>query len=364
MRRRTAFALASALGGTLLAPAVLATAGEPPPAMKQPLVAQLEATPNPVSAGEKVAFDASKSRGVSDNGARYSWDLDGDGSLETDTGALPKAEATPDAPGTVVVRVRVEDADGQADEQKLSLEVTKPVERAAGDGESDPAPPAADDPPKPLDEPRAGGASSSAPEAGDTTEPPQPNGPATPNEPATASPDEVPTASALMATPVLKTTPHAATRSQVIRAAGSSGVSMSNFAFSPASVSVNVGDSVTWTNHDSAPHNAKGPGITTPNLKKGQSASVTFSKAGTFSYICTIHPSMHGKVIVASASSSGSGGSDSGSGDTSGGSADDSASADTGGLPQTGLAIASVVLVGLLLMGSGELMRRLTPGRR
>jgi plastocyanin len=173
-----------------------------------------------------------------------------------------------------------------------------------------------------------------------------------------------------MAAPTLKTVASSEPRltakpvSQVVRAAGSAGVSMRNFAFSPSSVRVNVGDSVTWTNQDPAPHNAKGSGVSTPTIKKGQSASQTFSKAGTFSYICTIHPSMHGTVVVAGAASSG--GSSGGGSDSSG---DSSPSTDSGtpatgsGLPQTGLAIGSVVLVALMLLGSGELLRRLLPER-
>ena len=75
---------------------------------------------------------------------------------------------------------------------------------------------------------------------------------------------------------------------------------MANFAFSPATVTVSVGDTVTWTNHDNAPHNATADdgSFSTPNINDGQSTSHRFTQQGTFSYICTIHPNMHGTILV------------------------------------------------------------------
>ena len=69
---------------------------------------------------------------------------------------------------------------------------------------------------------------------------------------------------------------------------------MKGFAFDPATPTVNVGDTVTWTNQDTAPHNATADDSTfkTPDFTQGQGASVTTTKSGTFSYICTIHPRM------------------------------------------------------------------------
>lgn len=79
-------------------------------------------------------------------------------------------------------------------------------------------------------------------------------------------------------------------------------VEMMGYKFSPASLSVAVGDTVTWTNHDTAPHNVvitDGPEkFTSPTLQKGQTFSHTFTKAGDYSYYCSIHPDMKASVKV------------------------------------------------------------------
>ncbi|HUQ79031.1 MAG TPA: cupredoxin family copper-binding protein [Patescibacteria group bacterium] len=73
--------------------------------------------------------------------------------------------------------------------------------------------------------------------------------------------------------------------------------------FLPPDVSVEAGDTVTWTNHDVAPHNAVALDGTfgTERLQQNQSGSLTFSTPGTFGYQCTIHPSMRAQVIVTAA---------------------------------------------------------------
>lgn len=77
-------------------------------------------------------------------------------------------------------------------------------------------------------------------------------------------------------------------------------VAMSGFAFSPATVTVEVGDSVTWDNQDGVGHTATGAdgAFDTGTVGAGQSASVTFDTAGTFAYACSIHPTMQGTVVV------------------------------------------------------------------
>jgi plastocyanin len=76
-------------------------------------------------------------------------------------------------------------------------------------------------------------------------------------------------------------------------------VAISGFSFSPRTVTVNVGDSVTWTNSDAQTHTAtSGSGWDTGDIGNGESKSVTMSRAGTFDYICAIHPTMTGTVIV------------------------------------------------------------------
>jgi plastocyanin len=84
----------------------------------------------------------------------------------------------------------------------------------------------------------------------------------------------------------------------VLAADGS--VTIANFAFDPATVTVNVGDGVTWTNQDGTAHTATaGDGsFDTANIAAGGSATVTFDTAGTFAYVCSIHPQMAGTVVV------------------------------------------------------------------
>jgi plastocyanin len=77
-------------------------------------------------------------------------------------------------------------------------------------------------------------------------------------------------------------------------------VTIAGFAFSPKTVTVNVGDSVTWTNNDGVAHTATGSGFNTGNIASGASKTITFNSAGTRTYICTIHPTMTGTVVVRS----------------------------------------------------------------
>jgi amicyanin len=76
------------------------------------------------------------------------------------------------------------------------------------------------------------------------------------------------------------------------------------FAFSPASITIKVGTTVTWTNNTSAPHTVTSDdgttfdsGLNTP-IQPGATFSFTFTKAGTFAYHCQIHPFMKATVIV------------------------------------------------------------------
>jgi plastocyanin len=75
-------------------------------------------------------------------------------------------------------------------------------------------------------------------------------------------------------------------------------VSIQSFAFEPNSVKISVGDTVKWTNLDSAPHTIKGADFKSESLNKDDSFSYTFTKTGTYDYECSIHPSMKGVVIV------------------------------------------------------------------
>jgi plastocyanin len=83
-------------------------------------------------------------------------------------------------------------------------------------------------------------------------------------------------------------------------AAGDGAVSIKGFAFNPGDVTVAKGTTVTWTNNDSATHRIKsGDGsFDSEDLKNGATFQHTFDTAGTFDYICGIHPSMKGKITV------------------------------------------------------------------
>ena len=90
--------------------------------------------------------------------------------------------------------------------------------------------------------------------------------------------------------------------------AADEGVAIRDFAFGPRTVTIRVGDSVTWTNRDSIAHSAtaRGGAFDTGLIPGGRSRSVRFTVAGTYRYICTPHPSMTGTVIVRAATAGGS----------------------------------------------------------
>jgi plastocyanin len=145
--------------------------------------------------------------------------------------------------------------------------------------------------------------------------------------------------------------------------AASASVNAGDFFFSSASVTIAVGDTVTWHNSGQAPHNATGNNGTfsTGTIDPGSSASHTFNSAGTFSYICTIHPNMTGTVRVLSSSSGGGGGgassSGSGTSESSAVASPDAAGTSTT-LPMTGMAVGALALVGAALLASGLIVRR------
>ena len=80
--------------------------------------------------------------------------------------------------------------------------------------------------------------------------------------------------------------------------AGGTTITEEGFAFNPASVTVKVGDTVTFTNNDSAPHEVSIDNQNLGSQSQGQSVTWQATKAGTFPYKCTIHPSMTGEITV------------------------------------------------------------------
>jgi len=79
-------------------------------------------------------------------------------------------------------------------------------------------------------------------------------------------------------------------------------VNIQGMAFSPGSLTVAAGTKVTWTNKDSAPHTVTSTGspsfTSSGTLSQNGTYSFTFVTAGTYTYICSIHPSMQGTIIV------------------------------------------------------------------
>lgn len=84
------------------------------------------------------------------------------------------------------------------------------------------------------------------------------------------------------------------------KAVATSSVKISNFAFSPAHITVKAGTKVTWTNEDSIAHSATSDDgkFDTGLVAQGKSGSFTFEKPGTYHYHCMPHPYMKGTVTV------------------------------------------------------------------
>jgi plastocyanin len=82
---------------------------------------------------------------------------------------------------------------------------------------------------------------------------------------------------------------------------GGAEVSMEEIAFVPAELTVSVGDTVTWTNNDSVPHDVTADSFSSGEpggMAGGDTFEHTFDEAGTFDYVCTVHPGMEGTVVV------------------------------------------------------------------
>jgi plastocyanin len=84
-------------------------------------------------------------------------------------------------------------------------------------------------------------------------------------------------------------------------------VKIDNFTFSPATLTVAPGTTVTWTNDDDIPHIVVGKekGFRSKPLDTGNEFSFTFATAGEYAYFCSLHPHMVGKIIVKAADAGG-----------------------------------------------------------
>jgi len=90
------------------------------------------------------------------------------------------------------------------------------------------------------------------------------------------------------------------TRARSEAAASPTEVRVDNFTFGPDTLTVPVNSTVTWVNKDDVPHviSSNDGLFKSKALDTDDKYSYTFSKAGTYSYYCSIHPKMVGKVIV------------------------------------------------------------------
>ena len=77
-------------------------------------------------------------------------------------------------------------------------------------------------------------------------------------------------------------------------------VVIDNFTFAPTPVTVKAGTTVTWVNHDDIPHSIVCPALKVHShaLDTDDSFAYKFDQAGTYEYLCGIHPHMHGQVVV------------------------------------------------------------------
>jgi LPXTG-motif cell wall-anchored protein len=153
------------------------------------------------------------------------------------------------------------------------------------------------------------------------------------------------------------------------RAAANGSVTIVDFEFQPGSVTIDQGDTVTWTNNGPTAHSATAPdgSFDTGIFPAGQSRSHTFNEAGTYSYICTPHPNMQGTIVVRASQSGGGDTPDSSTGDSgggTGGSSDsgtgaESAQTDTGSsLPNTGSDSGAMLVLGALMLLLGVAVHR------
>ena len=83
-------------------------------------------------------------------------------------------------------------------------------------------------------------------------------------------------------------------------AAAGGQVVIKGFAFSPDSITIKAGESVTWTNQDGTTHTvtADNAEFSSGNIPSGSAFTFKFDKAGTYAYHCSIHSTMKGTIVV------------------------------------------------------------------
>ncbi len=157
-------------------------------------------------------------------------------------------------------------------------------------------------------------------------------------------------------------------------AAATENVSISDFQFTPAQITIQQGDTVTWTNEGPTAHSATASdgSFDTGIFPSGGSRSETFDEAGNFAYICTPHPQMEGTIVVEASSTGDTGSGDTGSTTTDTGSTttDTGSTTDAGttspssgsGLPPTGADALALAVLGVLMLALGCAIQRRSRG--
>jgi plastocyanin len=86
----------------------------------------------------------------------------------------------------------------------------------------------------------------------------------------------------------------------VARSDDAAQIKIDNFTFGPAKLVVAKGTAVTWTNQDDIPHSIvlTALSVRSKALDTDKTFTYQFDKAGTFAYMCGLHPAMHGTVVV------------------------------------------------------------------
>jgi plastocyanin len=77
-------------------------------------------------------------------------------------------------------------------------------------------------------------------------------------------------------------------------------IKIDNFTFTPAKMTISKGSEVTWDNQDDIPHSIvlDAIGVRSKAIDTDKTFSYRFDKAGTFNYVCGLHPHMHGQIVV------------------------------------------------------------------
>jgi plastocyanin len=234
----------------------------------------------------------------------------------------------------------------------LGLLVAPPAISAGQDPEPT-EPPTASSPVPPVDRPPP-------PEGGPETEEAEPV-PAPGAEPARSEGTGAPAAAP---EPEVVATAPRPSPDRVAGAAAAFAVSIGDNFYSPKTISVTAGDTVTWTNGGTVQHSvtAQGGSFDTGVFGPGGSRSVTFSTPGTFPYYCTVHGlAQSGVVKVEAAPAGGRAGGGSREGSRGPSEADAVAAPDAAGsatgLPSTGLDLLPPAAVGILLLLIGFAIR-------